>query len=224
MKPRVFVSLELYPRIAALVPGMDDLDIAYACSRAGADGIMVNVPTESAGRESLVRFDRPGLPLLCVHSNLQQLHSLPSLGTAPDRFLISDEGRPVMDFDAVTDFKQRVSGTHQEIAVLIEPEPQMLKIAAKARVEWVAFSTSELQNAVSLADAEQELLKLRTVTTLAARNSLRVMMYGDIERHLARSVASLEGVEELVPVNTLWTLALRHGWEKAVETFRNWID
>lgn len=224
MKPRVLVSLELYPKVAAVIPGMDDLDIAYACARAGADGLIVSVPTETAHRESLSRFDRPGLPLLCVHATLYQLDNLNALGSAPDRFLISDDGRTVKEFGAVADLKQRLSGTHQEIAVLLDPEPQMIKLAAKAHANWVAFSTTDLQQAESLAQAEQELLRLRSATLLASRNNLRVMFYGDIDRHLAPSLVKLEGLEEIVPTNTLWALALRHGWEQALETFRRWIE
>lgn len=224
MTPRVLVSLELFPKVASVIPGMDDLDIAYACARAGADGLVVGVPSETANRDSLARFDRPGLPLLCVRASLHQLDNLNALGSAPDRFFISDDGRAVKQFDSIADLKQRLSGTHQEIAALIEPEPQVIKSVAKTRANWVAFSTSELQQAESLAHAEQEMLRLRSAVLLASRNNLRVMLYGDVERHLAPSLARLEGLEEIVPTNTLWALALRHGWEQALETFRRWIE
>ncbi len=224
MKPRVLVSLELFPKVAAVVPGMDDLDIAYACSRAGADGLVVAVPAEQSNRDSLSRFDRAGLPLLCVHASLHQLDNLSALGSAPDRYLVSDDGRAVKQFDSIAELKQRLAGTHQEIAVLIEPEPQTIKSAVKVRANWVAFSTTELQRAESLQHAEQELLRLRSAVLLASRNNLRVMIYGEIDRHLAPSLARLDGLEEVVPTNTLWTLALRHGWEQALETFRRWIE
>jgi hypothetical protein len=223
VKPRIFVSLELLPKLAALVPSLDDLDIAYACSKAGADGIIVGVPAEIGSRDSLNRFDRPGLPLLCVHASLHQLDSLSALGSAPDRFLISDDGRPCSKLDAVAELQVRISGTHQEIAALIQPEPQMIKLAARARIHWVAFSTETLQKAETRVEAEQELARLTGASVLASRNKLRVMIYGAMDRHLAPSVAELEGVEELAPTVTLWSLALRHGWEHAIETFYRWI-
>ena len=223
MKPRIFVSLELLPRLAALVPSLDDLDVAYACSKAGADGLIVGVPADTGHRDSLNRFDRPGLPLLCVHASLYQLDALSALGSAPDRFLISDDGRPCAKLDAVAEWQEKITGTHQEVAALIQPEPQMLKLAARARINWVAFSTETLQKAETRPEAEQELARLTSAAMLASRNKLCVMSYGAMDRHFAPSIAGLEGVDELVPTTTLWSLALRHGWEHAVETFYRWI-
>ncbi|NUO17947.1 pyridoxine 5'-phosphate synthase [bacterium] len=224
MKPRIFVSLELYPRVASVIPGMDELDIAYAAARAGAAGIVVSAGTEAFHKSGMSLFDRPGLPLLCVHASLQQIDSVNSLGNAPDRVLISDEGRPVTHFDPVVEFRARIEGARQEVGVLVEPEPQALKQAAKAGVQWVAFPTATLNESVDANAAQQELLRLRTATMLSARNSLRVMLYGDLEQHLASAAANLEGVEEIVPIHTLWTLATRHGWEQALSIFTRWIE
>lgn len=224
MRPRIFVSLEPAARVGAIIPGLDDLDIAYACARGGATGLVVNAPTDAIVRDSLTRFDRPGLPLLCVHASLYQLDDLGKLGTAPDRFLVSDEGRSVIDFVSVTALVERLTGTHQEVAVLIEPDPQVLKQVIRSRINWVAFSTETLCHAESRVRAEDELLRLSSAALLARKNGLRVMLYGPVEQHLAASVASIEGVEELVPHPTLWQLAIRHGWEGAIEKFYRWIQ
>lgn len=222
MKPRILVSLEPLPRIAAQIPGVDDLDIAYACARAGAAGIIVGVPADSSNRDSLNRFDRPGLPLLCVHVTTRQIDMLGQLGSAPDRFLISDDGRPLTALDPAAQIKERLNGTHQQVAALIDTEPNLIKLAIRARIEWLAFSTYDLQQSESRHAAEQELARLRTASVLCSRNGLRVMLYGNMDQHLVASMANLEGVEELAPVNTLWSLALRHGWEQAIDIFLRW--
>jgi len=224
VKPRILVSLEMLPRISSVVPGLDDLDIAYACAKAGADGLIVGLPSENSNRESLTRFDRPGLPLLCVHAPLHQMDALSALGSAPDRFLITDDGRPCAKLDAVADLQERIAGTHQETAVLIQPEPQMIKLAARTRVEWVAFSSEILQKAETRVEAEQELARLTSASILCSRNNLRVMIYGSMDRHLAPSLARLEGIEELAPTATIWSLAMRHGWEHAIESFYRWLN
>lgn len=223
MRPRIFVSLEPAARVGAIISGLDDLDIAYACARAGAAGLVVSVPADTSVRDSLTRFDRTGLPLLCVHSYLHQLDDLGKLGSAPDRFLVSDEGRSVMDFISISGLVERLVGTHQEVAVLVEPEPQVLKQVIRSRVNWVAFSTESLCHAVTRLGAEDELARLSSAALFARKGGLRVMLYGPIEQHLASSIGALESVDEVVPHPTLWQLAMRHGWEQSVEIFDRWL-
>lgn len=223
MRPRIFVSLEPAARVGTIIPGLDDLDIAYACARGGAAGLVVSAPTESIARENLSRFDRPGLPLLCMHASLHQLDELGRLGNVPDRFLISDEGRSVIDFVSVSALVERLAGTHQEVAVLVEPDPQVLKQVIRSRVSWVAFSTENLCHSESRVRADDELLRLSSTVLLARKNGLRVMLYGPVEQHLASSLGAMDGVEEIIPHPTLWQLALRHGWEQSLEVFARWL-
>ncbi|MBK6766323.1 MAG: pyridoxine 5'-phosphate synthase [bacterium] len=223
MKPRVFVSLEPVARLAETIPDLDDLDIAYVAARSGASGLIVANPADGGSRDSLTRFDRPGLPLLCVHASLQHVDNLSRLGNAPDRFLISDDGRTVQDFHSIASLAERLVGSHQEVSVLIEPDPQVLKNLIRARVQWVVFATDRVHHAASRAQADDELARLNLIAALARKSGLRVMLYGPVEQHLAPSFAQLEAVEELVPLPTLWQLALRHGWENSLNIFDRWL-
>lgn len=223
MKPRILVSLEPVAKLAETIPELDDLDIAYACARAGASGLLVAYPSEPVTKESLSRFDRSGLPLLCVQASLQHVDNLTRLGNSPDRFLISDDGRTVQDFASVASLAERLRESHQEIAVLVEPEPKWLKELIRARVQWVVYSTAHLDSAANRAQADDELARLNSVTALARKNGLRVMLIGPMTQHLAASINRLESVEELVPQPTLWQLALRHGWENSLNIFDRWL-
>jgi hypothetical protein len=47
-----------------------------------------------------------------------------------------------------------------------------------------------------------------------------VALWGPTGRHLPQAFAALPHVEEIYPVPDLWAMALRLGWERAIEELR----
>lgn len=223
MTPRIGLDLEIGLQIARVLPEIDLLDIAYGAVRGGAQVVLVPVSafvTSTAYAPDL--FNRPGLPLFSVKSELEDLDRVPGLGVAPDRILIVDQrNRPVVDAARAADMAARVIGTSQEIAVLAQPEPNALKELSRAKIQWVYFSTDTVFQAAGREEAETELARLNSAALAANKVRLRVALIGPTGRHLPSSFASIPFVEEIYPVPDLWSMAFRLGWEQAVAEYRN---
>jgi hypothetical protein len=220
--PRIGVDLEIGTHIARALPELDLLDIAYGAVRGGAQVILVPVSafvTSTAYAPDL--FNRPGLPLFAVKSEVEDLDRIPGLGVAPDRVLVTGErGRPVAEIAKVADVLTRVVAANQETGMLVEPEPAMLKELSRAKVRWAYFSTEPASQALTSEAAENELARLHSATLAARHVNLRVALIGATGRHLPSAFAALPHVEEIYPAPDLWAAALRLGWEQAVAEYR----
>jgi hypothetical protein len=217
--------LDLEPglQIARVLPELDLLDVAYGAVRGGAQIVLVPVTafvTSTSYSPDL--FNRPGLPLFAVKTELEDLDRIPGLGVAPDRIVVVDErNRTVQDPARAADIAMRVIGSNQEIGILAPPEPSALKDLSRAKIQWVYFSTDPVFNAGSRDEAEAELARLNSAALAANKVRLRVALFGPTGRHLPPSFAAIPFIEEIYPTPDLWSMALRLGWEHAVAEYRN---
>jgi hypothetical protein len=180
--------------------------------------------TGKNSRYSADLFDRAGLPLLIVKCDISDLERAAALGSAPDRILVTAErGRHITEFSMLAGYSSRSSGTHQELAALIEPETSALKELVKAKAQWAYFSTDKIFSSSSLEEADAERARIISAAHAANRLKLRVALIGPVGRHLAPSLASVPYIEEMIPTPDLWYLALRAGWERAVSDFMLWM-
>jgi hypothetical protein len=225
MIPRIGLDLEAGLHIARAVPDLDLLDIAYGAVHGGAHIVMLPVAAFVTSAYTPDLFKRPGLPLLAVKSEVDDLDRVPGLGHAPDRILIVGErNRPVQDWSRITAFVSRAAAGDQEIAVLIEPEVSALKELVRLRVQWAFFPTEAAASASSPDAAANEIARLTSLTLAANKVNLRVALWGPTGRQLPPAFAALPHVEEIYPVPDLWAMALRSGWEQAVSEYRRLLQ
>ena len=221
MIPRVGLDLEAGLHIARAVPDLDLLDMAYGAVHGGAQVIMLPVAAFVSSLYTPDLFKRPGLPLLAVKTEVDDLDRVPGLGRAPDRILIVGErNRPMQDWSRITAFVARAAISDQEIAVLVEPDVSALKELVRIHAQWAYFSTEAALLASTQEAAADELARLTSATLAANKVNLRVALWGPTGRQLPPAFAALPHVEEIYPVPDLWGMALRLGWERAIEEFR----
>ncbi|RPH95591.1 hypothetical protein EHM69_03845 [candidate division KSB1 bacterium] len=220
---RIGLDLEPGLHIARAVPDLDLLDIAYGAVHGGAQIIMLPVSafvTSASYTPDL--FRRPGLPVLAVKTEIEDLDRISGLGSAPDRIFITGErGRPVEDLARVAAFMARTGGTDQEIAVLIEPEAAPLKEISRLRAHWAVFSTERVFGLSTLAETQEEIARLTSATLAASHVRLRTALFGPTGRHLPQALSRIPNVEEIYPTPDLWAMALRSGWGQAVSEYRS---
>jgi len=218
------IGLDLEPGlvISRVLTDLDLLDIAYAATHGGAQSLLAPIAIFGAGTPySADLFFRPGLPLFMVKAELDELDKVLAMGNAPDRVLVTgDRGRPLQEFDRLTEFAKAVKGFSQEIGALVEPEALALRELARARVQWVFFSTEPLVRAAAHTDAEAELARLTSAAVAAGKLGQRVALCGPTGRHLPSTFASIPHLEEIYPTPDLWNHALRLGWERALAEYR----
>ena len=225
MIPRIGLDLEAGLHIARAVPDLDLLDMAYGAVHGGAHIIMLPVAAFVTSAYTPDLFKRPGLPLLAVKTEVDDLDRIPGLGHAPDRILIVGErSRSVQDWSRITAFAARAAAGDQEFGVLIEPEVPALKELMRMRAQWAYFSTEAAVNAASQEAAADELARLTSAALAANKVKLRVALWGPTGRQLPQALAALPHVEEIYPVPDLWAMALRSGWEKAVSEYRRLLQ
>ena len=221
MIPRIGLDLEAGLHIARAVPDLDLLDVAYGAVHGGAQVLMLPMAAFVSSAYTPDLFKRPGLPLLVVKTEVDDLDRVTGLGRAPDRILVVGErNRTVQDWSRVAAFAARTGGDGFELAALIEPEVSALKELTRLRARWVCFPTESVVAASTPQAAEAELARLTSVCLAAAKVNLRVSLWGPTGRHLPQAFAALPNVEEIYPVPDLWAMALRSGWERAVSEYR----
>jgi len=222
MTPRIGLDLEVGIQIARQLPELDLLDIAYGAVHGGAEAILVPMTAFLTGAiVSAQLFDRPGLPLFAVKTEIKDLDRVPSLGAAVDRIVVVGEnGRGLVEPGEAAQNARQIAGAGQEVGVLCEAEAGALKELAKARVQWAYFPTAALFRAVSTEEAQDEIAKLTSAALAASRIRLRVALWGATGNHLPSALASIPFVEEIYPTPDLWSMALRSGWERAVSEYR----
>lgn len=225
MIPRIGLDLEAGLHIARAVPDLDLLDMAYGAVHGGAQVIMLPVAAFVTSAYTPDLFKRPGLPLLAVKTEVDDLDRIPGLGSAPDRILIVGErNRPVQDWSRIMAFAARAGSGDQEFGILIEPEVSALKELVRMRAQWAYFSTEAAVNASTQEAAGDELARLTSAALAANKVKLRVALWGPTGRQLPQALAALPHVEEIYPVLDLWAMALRSGWEKAVSEYRRLLQ
>ncbi|MCX6600440.1 MAG: pyridoxine 5'-phosphate synthase [bacterium] len=221
MIPRIGLDLEAGLHIARAVPDLDLLDVAYGAVHGGAQVLMLPMAAFVSSAYTPDLFKRPGLPLLVVKTEVDDLDRVTGLGRAPDRVLVVGErGRTVQDWSRVAAFAARTGGEDFELAALIEPEVSALKELIRLHAHWAYFSTESVVAASTSQAAEAELARLTSACLAAAKVNLRVALWGPTGRHLPQAFAALPNVEEIYPVPDLWAMALRLGWERAIEELR----
>ncbi len=223
MIPRIGVDLEPGLQLVRSLPELDLLDVAYGATRGGASAIMVPISAFlGANAQSPDLYHRSGLPLFVIKCEVEDLDRVPALGTAPDRVLITgDRGKTVTDIGRVADLSARISSSGQETAILVEPEPAIIREASRAKLRWVVFPTDSASGANSHDAAAAELARIQSAALAASKSNLRVALFGPMGRQLPSSFAEIPALEEVFPSPDLWSLALRLGWENAVVEFRN---
>lgn len=220
MIPRIGLDLEPGLHIARILPDIDLLDVAYGAVHGGAQAIMLPVAAFVSLSYTPNHFKQPGLPLFVVRTEIGDLDRVPGLGRTPDRIFVTEErGRVVQDWPRLTAFTTR-GGGDQELAVLIEPEVSALKELARIRAQWAYFSTVSVVEAKEPQQAEAEIARLTSACLAAGKINLRTALWGPTGRHLPQALAEIPNVEELYPTPDLWGMALRLGWERAVEEYR----
>lgn len=220
MIPRIGLDLEAGLHVARAVPDLDLLDVAYGAVHGGAQVLMLPMAAFVSSAYTPDLFKRPGLPLLVVKTEVDDLDRVSGLGRAPDRILVVGErGRTVQDCSRVAAFAVR-SGDDCELAVLIEPEVSALKELTRLHAHWAYFPTEPVVAASTPQAAGDELARLTSACLAAAKVNLRVALWGPTGRHLPQAFSALPNVEEIYPVPDLWAMALRSGWEMAVSEYR----
>lgn len=222
MIARIGIDLEPGVQIARTLTGLDLLDCAYGATRGGARSIVVPV-SAFVGSTSYTPelFSRPGLPLFVVKCEADDLDRIPGLGAAPDRVLIvGDRGRPVGDLARLADWIPRIIAGGQEVALLCEPEVNVIKELSRAKAHWAFFSTEVAYHAAGLDTATDEFARIQSAALAARKLGLRVGLYGPTGRQLPSAFARIEALEEVVPTPDLWSAALRLGWEGALREYR----
>jgi len=91
--PRIGVDLEPGVYVSRAVPELDLLDIAYGAAHGGAHVILVPISAfVASAADTPDRFDRPGLPLFAVKTEVGDLDRVVGLGAAPDRIIVVGRG------------------------------------------------------------------------------------------------------------------------------------
>lgn len=222
MIPRIGVDLEPGVYVSRAVPELDLLDIAYGAAHGGAHVILVPISAfVASAADTPDRFDRPGLPLFAVKTEVGDLDRVVGLGAAPDRIIVVGErNRLVADPSAAAQQARQAAASDQEVGVLVEAEAAPLKELSRAHVQWAYFSTEPAALASGIEAAQTEVLRLSSAALAAHRLGLRVALLGPTGRQLPSALARIEHVEEIYPAPDLWGLALRLGWEGALSEYQ----
>lgn len=109
------------------------------------------------------------------------------------------------------------------VNALIEPEPQQVRAAARASLDYVNFNTNPLRQVEDLATMNDFIEKVRAVSIAANKLGLGVSAGRGLNMQTLREMAKVEYVEELNIGRELVARSLLVGVEKAVEQAQNYL-
>ena len=110
------------------------------------------------------------------------------------------------------------------VNMLIEPEPQQIRSAARAQTDYVQFNTSALAAINDLGELGDQLQQLKSATLAANKIGLGISVGRGLETQLIQEMNQLEHVEEY---NVGWAIisrAMLVGLDKAIYDFKKLIE
>lgn len=100
--------------------------------------------------------------------------------------------------------------------VLIEPDPEQLKLASKLKFDAVGLNTESFSRAPDLNSATVELEKIRSVAIEASKNGLYVLAGGSLNYHNIRQIAAIKQIDEINVGHAVMARALFLGIQQAL--------
>ena len=212
----------------------DPVSIAFAAEMAGVDGIMVQLRED---RSDITDRDVGLLKeVVQTHFNLaipmnqdmikkalswlpDMVTLLPSSGEDADSSLDVDGTLSYLE-DAVTTLR----ANNIVVTMLIDPEPQQIRAAARAQADYIQINTGVLSKVDDLGTMTDVVEQIRSAAIAANKIGLGVSAGRALSGQSLRELADIKYIEEF---NVGWAVCSRAmlvGVEKAVQDFKKAID
>ncbi len=213
----------------------DPVAFAIAAEMAGIDGIVVQLRQDRSDitdrdinlLKEVVRSHLNVAMPLNDEMMKKVLHWLPDMvtllpSTSGDK---SDDSLDVFNNLAYLEEAVQTFRAHNVIVnMLIEPEPQQIRSAARAQTDYVQFNTSALAAINDLSELGDQLQQLKSATLAANKIGLGISVGRGLNTQLVQEMNQLEHIEEY---NVGWAIisrAMLVGLEKAIFDFKKPIE
>lgn len=122
----------------------------------------------------------------------------------------------VANLDYILDFVNNLRANNVVVSILIDPNIQQLKAAARAGADYVQLSTHAFASAVDMAVAADELEKINSMAIAANKLNVGVSAGLGLNYQNIREICQIDAVEELNIGHAIVARAMLSGIEQSV--------
>ncbi|RPI01831.1 MAG: pyridoxine 5'-phosphate synthase [Calditrichaeota bacterium] len=212
----------------------DPVTAAIAAEMAGVDGIVIQLRDD---RSDITDRDVTLLKeVVQSHLNI----ALPAnddmikkaINWSPDMVTLLpstfEQGEGSLDaaseFDYLVEIVQTLRGNNIVVTLLIDPDPQQIRAAARAQVDYVQFNTSILSSVDDLGAMSDTVELIRSAAITANKIGLGISAGRGLTNQSLRELSDIEFIEEF---NVGWSIvsrALLIGMDKAVRDIKSLLE
>jgi pyridoxine 5-phosphate synthase len=233
---RLCLCLNQIARVRSMKKGRnpDPVAIAIAAEMAGIDGIVVQMTDE---RSDITERDVTLLKQvvqthfnIAVPANEEMVNK--TLTWKPDMVTlmpgvtgkIEPPRNPSDELPYIEDMVQTLRSNNIVVTLLIEPDAQQIRAAARAQVDYVQFDTSTFAGVEDLGTMTDTVEQIRSAAITANKIGLGISVGRGLSVQTARELADIDFIEEY---NVGWAIVSRAmlvGIEKAIRDFKSIIE
>ncbi len=234
---RLSLCLNQVAKIRNLKKGRnpDPISIAFAAEMAGIDGILVHLRED---RSDITDRD-VGLLKEVVQTHLNLAIPLnddmvkKALGWLPDMVTLlpssaGEQSDPSLDVANSMSYLEEAVTTLRAnnivVTMLIDPEPQQIRAAARAQADYIQINTGSLAKVEDLGAMSDVVEQIRSAAIAANKIGLGVSAGRSLNSQSLRELADIKYIEEF---NVGWAICSRAmlvGVEKAVLDFKKTVE
>lgn len=234
---RLSLCLNQVAKIRNLKKGRnpDPVSIAFAAEMAGIDGILVHLRED---RSDITDRD-VGLLKEVVQTHLNLAIPLnddmvkKALSWLPDMVTLlpssaGEQSDPSLDVANSMSYLEEAVTTLRAnnivVTMLIDPEPQQIRAAARAQADYIQINTSSLAKVEDLGAMSDVVEQIRSAAIAANKIGLGVSAGRSLNSQSLRELADIKYIEEF---NVGWAICSRAmlvGVEKAVLDFKKTVE
>lgn len=232
---RLCLCLNQIARVRSMKKGRnpDPVAIAIAAEMAGIDGIVVQLAEE---RSDITDRDVTLLKeVVQTHFNIAvpatEEMVKKALTWAPDMVTLmpyaSGKAEPTqeaVDLPYIEDMVQTLRAHNIVVTLLIGPDAQQIRAAARAQVDYVQFDTAMFAGVDDLGAMTDAVEQIRSAAITANKIGLGISVGRGLSVQTARELADIEFIEEY---NVGWAIVSRAmlvGIDKAIRDFKSIIE
>ena len=213
----------------------DPVDIAISAEIAGIDGIVAQLRDD---RSDITDRDVEVLKeVVKSHFNLvislneeltkKAIKILPDMVTLLPTLSESSTVNPALDvetnYEYIEDIAAALRANNIVVSVLVEPDVQQIRAAARAEVDYVQFTTAPLARVEDLGTMSEYIEKLRSVAMVANKLGLGVSIGQGLTFQNIREFGDMSFVEEMNVGKSIVARSLLVGVEQAVRHMKSFL-
>lgn len=216
----------------------DPVVIAVAAELAGIDGIMVQLREEQS---DITDRDVTLLKeVVKTHLNIaiplndemvrKTIHLLPDMVTLlPQQNMekplkASDSLDTEANLEYLEDITAALRANSIVVSVLVAPDPQQIRAAARAGVDYVQLNTAGFAALEDLGSMAEQIERLRAITAAANKLGMGVASGRNLHYQNIREVASIPMIEELNIGRAILARSLLTGLDRAIQNMKSLMD